>query len=175
MRSGGSIGDDVARARVRRAPRIVSGLVVVSPHLDDGAFGCADMIHAHPGATVITVFAGGPDAWGEPTDWDAASGFATGENAVARRREEDRCALAALDAQALWLPFWDSQYGASADASDIGSALAHALVELAPDVVVIAGGLWHSDHRLADEAAAGLVSRHARLEWLAYEDAIYRR
>jgi len=153
----------------------VSGLVVVSPHLDDGVFGCADLIRAHPGSTVITVFAGGPDAWGEPTDWDAASGFTAGENTVARRREEDQRALAAVDAQPVWLPFWDSQYGASPDVEAIRAALERALVELAPDAVVIPVGLWHSDHRLTHEAAAPLVARHRRLEWLAYEDAIYRR
>ena len=153
----------------------MSGLVVVSPHLDDGVFGCADLIRAHPGATVVTVFAGGPAVWGEPTDWDAASGFTAGEDAVARRREEDRRALAELEAHPVWLPFWDSQYGASPGADEIGAALGEVLAELAPDTVAIPLGLWHSDHRLTHEAAAPLISRHPRFEWLAYEDAIYRR
>jgi len=150
-------------------------LVVVSPHLDDAVFACADLIARHPGAMVITIFAGAPKTWGEPTDWDAASGFASGENAVARRRKEDREALSVLGATPLWLPFLDRQYGGSADSSEITAALDTALAVAQPDIVAIPLGLWHSDHGLAHQAAIALIPRRPHVRWLAYEDAIYRR
>ena len=35
-------------------------VVVVSPHLDDAVLGCGRFLAVHPGATVVTVFAGNP-------------------------------------------------------------------------------------------------------------------
>lgn len=150
-------------------------ILVVSPHLDDAVFGCGDALAKHPGSTVVTVFAGGPTVWQEMTPWDSAAGFLSGENALARRREEDRAALLHLGARPVWLPFWDSQYRQSTTAEEIRVLLASTIAEVRPDAAIIPLGLWHSDHRLAHEAAVRLVSRFPEIEWLAYEDAIYRR
>jgi LmbE family N-acetylglucosaminyl deacetylase len=149
-------------------------LLAVSPHLDDVVFGCGDVVAAHPGAVVVTIFAGGPSVWNEPTDWDAAAGFAPGEDAVARRREEDRAALTEIAARPVWLPFWDSQYGRTAPCDEIRAMVDQVIHTAAPDVVIIPLGLWHSDHCLCHQAVVSLVRRYPGLEWLAYEDAVYR-
>jgi len=149
-------------------------ILVVSPHLDDAVLGCGDVIAARPGAVVVTVFAGSPPPRPAPTDWDAASGFAPGEDAVARRRDEDHEALAVLDARPVWLPFLDAQYEAAAAPGEIAERLAKAIADAAPDAVLIPVGLWHADHRLAHEAAVECMPRCRPVAWLAYEDAIYR-
>ena len=83
-------------------------LVVVSPHFDDAVLGCGQLLSAHPGATVVTVLGGRPESYPEEvTHWDASGGFATGDDVVAARREEDRNALAVLDATSVWLEFSD--------------------------------------------------------------------
>ena len=149
-------------------------ILVVSPHLDDAVLGCGDVIAARPGTVVVTVFAGSPPPRPTPTDWDAASGFGPGEDAVARRREEDREALGVLSARPVWLPFLDAQYDAPAALDEIAERLAQAIAGAAPDAVVIPAGLWHADHRLAHEAAVAAMPRCRPVRWLAYEDAIYR-
>jgi LmbE family N-acetylglucosaminyl deacetylase len=80
--------------------------VIVSPHLDDAVFGCGSLIAAHPGATVVTVFAGVPPHGAAASDWDhRRCGFASATRAVTRRREEDRVALSLLEARPAWRDF----------------------------------------------------------------------
>jgi LmbE family N-acetylglucosaminyl deacetylase len=150
-------------------------VAVVSPHFDAGVFSCGDLLASHPGSTVITVFGSGPLTWGKPTPWDASAGFDSGQDAVAARRAEDRGALAALEAQPVWLPFWESQYGRTVTAAEIETALESVITATRPDAVCIPLGLWHTDHRLTHEAGVALLARHPSIAWLAYEDAIYRR
>ena len=149
-------------------------ILVVSPHLDDAVLGCGDLIAGRPGAVVVTVFAGSPPPRAEPTDWDAAAGFGPGEDAVARRRDEDREALDLLSARPVWLPFLDAQYGTPAARGEIARRLVEEIATAAPDAVLVPAGLWHSDHRLTHEAAADAMPRCRAVRWLAYEDAIYR-
>src|SRR6202158_5575221 len=74
-------------------------IVIVSPHLDDAVLGCALLMIANPGATVVTVFAGNPPAYPTPLrSWDVQGGFGPGDDVMAVRRAEDRAALALLDA-----------------------------------------------------------------------------
>ena len=40
----------------------LDSVVVLSPHLDDAVLGCGRLLSAHPGATVVTVYAGAPEA-----------------------------------------------------------------------------------------------------------------
>ncbi len=69
-------------------------LAVVSPHLDDAVLGCATLMAAHPGATVVTVFAGRPDEYPVPTQhWDALCGFGEGDEVHVARRAEDAARL----------------------------------------------------------------------------------
>jgi LmbE family N-acetylglucosaminyl deacetylase len=150
-------------------------LVVVSPHCDDGAFGCGELLASRPGAAVVTVFAGGPGPGAPLTDWDAAAGFRAGDDVVAARRAEDRRALALLGACPRWLPFLDAQYGGPVAADAVAPALAAELLACRPDTVAIPLGLFHDDHRTTHAAALGLLGRVPGARWLLYADALYRR
>jgi LmbE family N-acetylglucosaminyl deacetylase len=150
-------------------------LVVVSPHLDDGAFACGELLAAHAGSIVITVFAGRPPRGLPLTPWDAASGYHQGEDVIGRRRAEDRAALLRLGATPLWLEFLDAQYAQSSDADAIAAALAEALNGAGLDSVFVPLGLFHSDHALVHAAALRLLRRRPEYRWFAYEDALYRR
>lgn len=160
------------------AARSNGTLLVVSPHCDDGVLGCGDLIRAHPGARVVTVFAGGPERYGAPSDWDLRAGFGPGDDVMAARRAEDRDALATLGATPCWLPFSDAQYAPAPDPGLLSRDLG-ALVEAAdPSWVALPLGLFHSDHALVHAAALRVLhgdpSRRSRT-WLAYADALYRR
>jgi LmbE family N-acetylglucosaminyl deacetylase len=150
-------------------------LVAVSPHLDDAVLGCGALLATHLRSVVITVFAGRPSAGAPLTPWDEAAGFVAGDDVVGARRAEDRAALRALDAQPVWLPFRDAQYGASPPADAIAARLERALVSVEPATVCIPLGLFHSDHRLVHAAALSLLARHPEWRWLAYEEPMYRR
>src|ERR1700690_1207790 len=92
-------------------PSVLATIVVVSPHLDDAALGAAHLLTSYPGSTVITVLAGRPTPYPDVvTTWDAAGGFATGDDVVGARRQEDLAAMASLGAEPVWLDFPDRQY-----------------------------------------------------------------
>ena len=150
-------------------------VAVVSPHLDDGVFGCGELLAAHPGSVVVTVFAGRPPRYGGPTAWDAAGGFRPGDDVVGLRRDEDRTALALLGARPIWLAFRDAQYGDPPSVDVVSGALEAAIREVDAPSVFIPLGLFHSDHHLAHEAALGVMRRRHERSWFAYEDAVYRR
>ena len=67
------------------APAELERIVVVSPHLDDAVLGCGRLLAAHPGATVITLYAGAPATYPDPpTRWDAIVGFGPGDDVLGR-------------------------------------------------------------------------------------------
>ncbi len=166
--------------------------LVISPHLDDGVFGCGQLLAAHPGSTVLTVFAGVPDGAPAP-EWDRRCGFTSAAAAMAARREEDRRALTRLAARPLWLRFLDSQYGRPPSLAALCDALRGAIQALAPGAfaphgrppalaedaaplaVLVPMGLFHSDHELVHEAALAVLQEPGAPPTLAYEDALYRR
>jgi LmbE family N-acetylglucosaminyl deacetylase len=150
-------------------------VLVVSPHLDDAVFACGDLIAAHRGARVVTLFTAGP-AEGDDAlrPWDRDCGFSTTAEVMPARRAEDLAALAVLGATPLWLPFRDDQYGHDADASAIAEALTRVVDAASPAALFVPLGLFHRDHLLAHEAAMHVQRRRPSLTWLAYEDAIYR-
>jgi LmbE family N-acetylglucosaminyl deacetylase len=148
-------------------------VLVVSPHLDDGVLSCGDLMAAHPGARLVTVFAGRPES-GPLTDWDRDCGFAEGDDVVAARRAEDEAACAALGAVPIWLDFLDDQYArepASLDA--IEAALRDIVRAEQPDTIYIPLGLVHPDHKCAQKASRRLVGT-LECDVVAYEDAPYR-
>jgi LmbE family N-acetylglucosaminyl deacetylase len=149
-------------------------LLVISPHLDDAVFGCGDLIAAHPGSTVATVFAGAPEKFRGLTEWDAICGFLSAREAVLARRAEDRTALGVLAAQPVWLPFADAQYGETPRSVEITRALRGVLKQTPCDTVVFPLGLFHSDHRLAHGASLALMREGFGVRWLCYEDTFYR-
>ncbi|SPK73341.1 conserved protein of unknown function [Cupriavidus taiwanensis] len=175
---------------------LAAAVTVVSPHLDDAVFSCGGLLAAARAARVVTVFAGVPPADMPAPDWDQAAGFASAEQAVLSRRREDNHALTMLGAHAVWLDFWDSQYGRRYTARQLADALHTVLLMQTEGVVVAPLGLFHSDHALVHDACRLLMlAAHARgpawstpaaapvatpaaappVQWLYYEDAIYRR
>ena len=111
--------------------------LVISPHLDDAVLGCGQWLAAHPGCTVLTLFAGVPqDASRRLTDWDARSGFGSALEAVTARRREDERALGLLQARARWLDFADGQYGPSVSVSSLAAAVREVLLEAKPSVLL---------------------------------------
>lgn len=139
-------------------PGELDRIVVVSPHLDDAVLGCANFMAAHPGVTVITVFAGNPPKY--PTDpmrkWDVQSGFAPGDDVMEVRRHEDAAALALLDASAVHLEFVEHTY--NSDDRPVApevliEALAPALAALDPTLVIAPFGLANPDHDVTHRAS----------------------
>lgn len=155
-------------------------IAVVSPHLDDGVFSCGALLAARPGSVVVTALAGRrgvalPPKWEGVTPWDAACGFAPGDDVIAARRAEDREALSILGASPVWLDFPDAQYGPSPSPAALCRALDRVVERLSPELVVLPLGLFHSDHVLVSDSALGLVRARPRVAFHAYEDAMYRR
>lgn len=149
-------------------------LVVVSPHLDDAVFGCGELLASRPGAVVVTVFAGLPQAQWTLPGWDADCGFSSARQAVAVRRREDREALEVLRASPCWLNFLDSQYRSSPALAEVTRKLGRALRRHCGAMVAVPLGLFHDDHKLAHEAALGLIRGSRPRRWLAYAEPVYR-
>ena len=152
----------------------MTATLVVSPHLDDAVLGCGAWIAAHPGARVLTVFAGVPPDPATLTEWDAACGFASAGEAIGARRAEDEAACDLLGAQAEWMDWCDDQYRVPAPPGALAAALGRALARHDPATVAVPLGLFHRDHRLAHQAALRLLPAEPRRVWYAYEDALYR-
>ena len=153
----------------------MSTLVVISPHLDDAAFCCGELLATRPGAQAVTIFAGLPPDAAMRTAWDAACGFRSAGEAIAARRAEDAAALAALAARPVWLDFCDDQYGVGVDVHAIVAALEAELDRAPPGTALFPLGLFHRDHERAHAAGLALAARRPDWTWLIYEDAIYRR
>ncbi|HZS01222.1 MAG TPA: PIG-L family deacetylase [Chloroflexota bacterium] len=150
-------------------------LTVISPHLDDGVFGCGQLLATHPGSVVVTALAGRPRVYPPLTKWDAAAGFQPGDDVVALRREEDRAALRHLAARPVWLEFCDAQYDPPPAVEVLAAALAEAIGAAGLDTVVLPLGLFHSDHALTHAAALQVRQQAPHLGWWAYEEPNYRR
>jgi LmbE family N-acetylglucosaminyl deacetylase len=159
-----------------KASATMPDLLVISPHLDDAVLGCGRWLAAHPGATVLTVFAGAPPHADRcRTEWDRRCGFADAAQATALRRAEDTAALDRLRAEPLWLDFLDSQYGDTPGTRALADALLACFRHLSPRQLLLPLGLFHSDHGLCHDAvlqAASLLPTPPDL--VAYEDAGYR-
>jgi LmbE family N-acetylglucosaminyl deacetylase len=154
--------------------------LVVSPHLDDAVLSCAHLLLARPQSVVATVMAGNPGP-GVLSGWDRVCGFSDGDDPVARRREEDRCALRVVGASPRHLDFLDLPYregragddGGRVGAADITRHLAELVEELAPASVLIPLGLLHPDHVLTHQAGVLLRESHPQLTIWAYMDLPY--
>ena len=141
-------------------------VVVCSPHFDDAALGAAHLLLAHPGSTVVTVFAGRPARYPDPpTEWDALGGFRAGDDVVGLRREEDRAAMDALGARPVWLDFVDHQYLARderAAPEEIAVALEASLDAARPTAVFLPMGLANPDHVSTHDAGMLLAAAPQR-------------
>ena len=171
------------------APSELERIVIVSPHLDDAVLGCSHLMSAHPGVTVVTVFAGRPDEYPSPLErWDTLCGFVEGDEVHAARRAEDAAALAVLDAHPVWLDFVEHSYLPRADwvrADDVVDTLVSTIGELDPTAVFAPFGLANPDHdcthdaamlardRLGDPVARDPISPDP-IAWFCYEDMGYK-
>ena len=161
----------------------VVALGVVSPHLDDAVLSCAQVLGAHPGSVVVTVFSGGPGVVDPLPPWDESAGFGPGDDVTAARRHEDEAALAALGARAVHLGLWDHQYrnpsyGYEEPAGGLDEAVDTALAAAigAHDSIatwLVPLGILHPDHRATAAAALRLARRRPELGWLVYEELPY--
>ena len=146
-------------------------LTVVTPHFGDAVAACGELIAAHPGAIVVTVFAAIPSDSFVVPEWDAACGFASPQQAVTARRREDRGALDALDAEPCWLACRDSLYRRTGERTQsVAMRISRALRRRASQRIAIPLGLVAGDHDLAHAAALTIVRRRPDVEWVLYED-----
>jgi LmbE family N-acetylglucosaminyl deacetylase len=159
------------------APGELERVVIVSPHLDDAVLGCGNFMAAHPGAFVVTVFAGNPP--GYPTDpmrkWDVQSGFEPGDDVMETRRHEDDAALDLLDATPVHLEFVEHSYnpGDRPVAPEVlVDVLAPALAALTPTVVLAPFGLANPDHDVTHRACMLARDRlGSDVSWWCYEES----
>lgn len=143
--------------------------LVVSPHFDDAVLSVGQVMAGRPNMTVCTVFAGFPHNGGQLTTYDRDSGFRSAEDAVRNRRDEDRTAVARLKGRPYWLDFADSQYGEPANEAAIVDALAAAIAEISPGLLLGPLGLAHPDHHTTRRAYQRLVADTDIEAWI-YED-----
>jgi LmbE family N-acetylglucosaminyl deacetylase len=161
-------------------PGEVERVAIVSPHLDDAVLGCANFMATHPGAVVVTVFAGNPSEY--PSDpmrkWDVQSGFQPGDDVMEVRRHEDAAALNLLDAIPVHLEFVEHTYnpGDRPVAPDLlVDVLAPALATLSPTLVLAPFGLANPDHDVTHRACMLARDRlGADVSWWLYEDNGYK-
>lgn len=150
----------------------VRPLGVISPHLDDAVLSCGQVIRAHPGSAVVTVFAGRPED-DRIEEWDARY-FKPGDAPVPTRRAEDRKACAELGATPIHLDFLDSQYGAAAEDGPISEELMAQVDELGFDTWLVPLGIAHQDHIQTHRAAATIFAARPHVRWVIYEELGYR-
>jgi LmbE family N-acetylglucosaminyl deacetylase len=165
------------------APHELERIVVVSPHLDDAVLGCSYLMAAHPGVTVVTVFAGRPAEYPRPMQhWDTLCGFVAGDEVHVARRAEDTAALAVFDATPVWLDYVEHSYLERADwvrPAAIVDELAVTIAALAPTAVFAPFGLGNPDHAATHEACIEVRARiasegRAEPSWFCYEDTGYK-
>jgi LmbE family N-acetylglucosaminyl deacetylase len=112
--------------------------------------------------TVVTVFAGRPDATQPASRYDQRCGFRSAGEAAAVRRSEDERACAIVGATAVWLPFEDSQYQQVRDANAVWAALEPHLSRA--ELLLVPGfPLAHRDHAWVSELVINRVSTNARV------------
>ena len=163
-------------------PGELDRIVIVSPHLDDAVLGCSTLMAAHPGATVVTVFAGRPDDYPVPMQhWDSLCGFVEGDEVHVARRAEDAAALALLEATPVWLDFVEHSYLERADwvrPEAIVDRLEAAVRDLDPTAVFAPFGLGNPDHGCTHDAAMLVHDRFRSdgrdVSWFLYEDTGYK-
>ena len=124
---------------------------------------------------MVTVAAGRPPPHAL-TDWDRRCGFTEADDVVGARRAEDLAAVEQLGARPVWLDFLDRQYmgGEPPSVVSVAQAIEAVLRERAPDLVASPLGLSHPDHVVTAAACFDVAARMRNIEWVVYEDAIYR-
>ena len=161
------------------------GVGAVSPHLDDLVLSCAGLLAAHPGSTMVTVFAGGPASVDPVTEWEELSRvFPPGADIVGARRDEDARASAELGATFRHLDHWDHQYrnatygfdGPTERSALVGAValdLESLIVGAASTIWAVPLGIAHPDHEVTAAACLEVAADHPEVDWLVYEELPY--
>lgn len=138
-------------------------LVVVSPHLDDAVLSAFELLLRATSATVISVFAGVPDASVRPAEYDRLTRSSDPRARVTARRIEDRRVLTTLGARHVHLDLLDAPYRSEDPTADaVAAAIAAALPD--HDTLVLPAAIGgHPDHVLTREAALCLPASRLRL------------
>jgi LmbE family N-acetylglucosaminyl deacetylase len=150
-------------------------LLVISPHLDDAALGCAMLLTASSRPCVVNVFSGLPAQALALTRWDKGCGFSSSRQAMQARRTEDAQAMQVLDADPENLDFLDSQYTPLPTRAKLAQALMAAIDRRAPDTVLMPLGLHHCDHERVRDAALAVRQQRPGPVWVGYEEVPYRQ
>jgi LmbE family N-acetylglucosaminyl deacetylase len=137
--------------------------IILSPHFDDAVLSCWNLLAGAGEVLVVNVFAGEPPA-GTLGWWDRLAGASDSVAAVRARIEEDRQALALAGRAAVNLPFLDSQYRQSDQASgEIEQALRGVLIKDARVYAPASLGDHHPDHTAVRAAALALHAEGANV------------
>lgn len=150
-------------------------LLVISPHLDDAALGCAMLLTACSRPCVVNVFSGLPTQEVALTRWDQGCGFRSSRQAMQTRRAEDARAMQLLGAEHEDLDFLDSQYAPLPSRAKLAQALMAAIDRRAPDTVLMPLGLHHCDHERVRDAALAVRQQRPGHLWIGYEEVPYRQ
>jgi LmbE family N-acetylglucosaminyl deacetylase len=174
--------------------RTAAAVGIVSPHLDDAALSCGQLLRAHPRSQVVTVFSAGPAKVDPLPEWDALCGvFAPGDDVMAVRRKEDDDALALVSAEPHRLGFWEIQYRRPplTRAARVLRRLrpnredqAALLTSIVAEVLAVVDdsglrrwfvplGLVHPDHAATAAACLRVAAARPALEWFVYEELPY--
>ena len=148
----------------------MTGVVVVSPHLDDAIMSIGGLIirmaRAGQLVRILTVFAGLPAWVGPPSPWDAQRGLTIAADVFAARAAEDVGAAARLGVDGIRLPFLDAGYDTERDPDAIWAAMAPHLAD-AHLVLVPGVPLAHADHRFVAELTMARLDDPACLGFYA--------
>jgi LmbE family N-acetylglucosaminyl deacetylase len=163
-------------------PGELDRVVIVSPHLDDAVLGCGGFMSAHPGVSVVTVFAGNPPQYPDPMRlWDVQCGFEPGDDVMDARRREDNAALTVLAATPLHLDFVEYTYNPGDEPVKpdvVAAGLGPALRELEPSLVLAPFGLANPDHDVVHRACMLVRDEFSDAgdapSWWCYEDMGYK-
>lgn len=125
-------------------------VAVISPHLDDGALSCGQLLIAADDPYVVTVFTGMPHRW-VTTPYDEGCGFETSAAAVKARRVEDHNACSVVGARWFHCNQLDIQYRDDTPPTGVVAELRAAITgELH---VAAPLGIGHPDHVAVSDAA----------------------
>jgi LmbE family N-acetylglucosaminyl deacetylase len=160
------------------APGELDRVVIVSPHLDDAVLGCGRFMATHPGASVVTLYAGRPVEYPNPmTHWDTISGFVVGDDVLAARRVEDQLALAAVGATPYWLDVVEHQYLPRPEwvgPDHTVDTLEGAVRQHDPTAIFLPFGIANPDHGATHDAGMLVRERFPEPAWFCYEDSGYK-
>ena len=162
---------------------MVERLVVVSPHLDDAALSCGNLLAARPGSIVVTLFGGSPQRGRGLTGWDTDcrldGRYEDGAAVMAARREEDARALDVLGAVSVSLNFSPHAYRRLPPAlppypeEELVDALREALAAHASQAALVCIPLGlQPEHIVASEACLKAIAGSRAV--IAYEELAYR-